>query len=338
MTIRPLLLSMATASIAVALSACAAPLPEEQRDATSNSLSDSTTPAGQDLTTYNHQPIPLESGKLTHLVFMDIWDIYAGQGIENDVAQLPAHFLEGSQQIWIQPHINVTRAHLAEFQQYYPTMKPLVLDSGYELMRQNNAWTRPYHVLLDQGEPIFSGNTQALRNHLKVPSTSGSTSKTASSMALETTERLLNSSTPTRYKHPEVGDAAPTFKASTLNGQPLALKQWANSQQPVNLIFLDSLCPIPHLPGCETTIQALVHEIEGNPQQHWLGIINSFYVDASVATAFAEKHRLNIPLIFDEENRIFHQYGVSATPYTVVLSQTGQGQFRVVKRGMSEAD
>ncbi len=343
MTISPLLRSMTAASVAaIALSACAAPSPEGQHSSASNAapntVTESPLSAGQVFTTYNHRAIDLEPGKLTHLVFMDIWDIYAGQGIEQNVAQLPADFLESSQQIWVQPHINVTRAQMAEFQQYYPAVQPLVLDRGYQLMRQNNAWSRPYHVLLDDGKPVFSGTTHALYRHLSVPETSSAASHTPANAAIENVNSLLSGNAPTRYKRPEVGEAAPVFHATTLDNRVFSLAQWAKSSNPVNLIFLDSLCPIPHLPGCEATIKDLVHDIESNPQQHWLGVVNSFYVDASAVTAFANKHQLKIPLIFDEGNRIFHQYGVSATPYTVVLNQTEQGQFRVAKRGMSEVD
>ncbi|MEI8596652.1 hypothetical protein [Photobacterium sp. Hal280] len=112
------------------------------------------------------KPIALSDQTRTHLVFLDIWTSYAGEGAETFVAQLPASFRQSTQQIWIQPEFNVTRAQLQEFQSYYPQVAPLVLDHQQALLKQFGFWQTPAHVLIEHGKVVFSGGNDALLAYL----------------------------------------------------------------------------------------------------------------------------------------------------------------------------
>ena len=118
------------------------------------------------LQTFTGQSIAIDENKLTHLVFIDVWRSYEGKGDEEMIAALPEEFLAQSQQIWIQPEINVTAAQLTEFQQYFSQVKPLVIDKQFALMRSLNVWQSPFHVVIQGNKNIFSGDATALTNFI----------------------------------------------------------------------------------------------------------------------------------------------------------------------------
>lgn len=280
---------------------------------------------------YAGENIDLNKNKVTHLVFMDIWASYEGGGVETEVAALPASFLKTSQQIWIQPEINVTRTQLAEFQQYYPQVAPLVLDESFKLMRANGIWQSPYHVLIKDGERVFAGDLSNLRRFLNIDEVPSVETVRDEIPALEVASSgVLPINTSSRYMKLKVGASAPAFSGETLSGkkQSLQLMMSKTEERGVSLIFLDSLCPMPHFPGCEAKLAELSQKIGEDPQRVWLGIVSSFYVDSTVARQFAERFDLRLPLIFDQGNQIFSQYGVHATPYQIDVSRSGEIEYR----------
>ncbi|MBB1488023.1 peroxiredoxin family protein [Oceanospirillum sediminis] len=280
------------------------------------------------LKTFDGQPVVLKSESVTHLVFMDIWATYAGAGAEADISQLPADFLEHSQQIWVQPEINVTREQMAEFQSYYPDIAPLVLDSGFALMRAENVWQAPWHVLIRDGKTLFSGNIDDLRKHLGLP-VRQMAQQIQGDHDFAATE-VIRHQAAASYQKLSTGDLAPDFQGTTLAGTTLSLSSnIEQSNQDTSLVFLDSLCPMPHFPGCEDKLKQLSQTIAVTPDRQWIGVISSFYVDKSIATQFAKRFKLNsVPLIFDQDNQIFEQYGVHATPYQINIGANGVIQSR----------
>lgn len=119
-----------------------------------------------DLKSFTGEIISLDKNKITHLVFIDLWKSYEGDGDEVMVAALPDIFLQQSQQIWLQPEFNVTKAQLLAYQQAYPQVKPLILDSGFDLMQSFGVWGSHYHILLKGGKRIFSGSARALQAYI----------------------------------------------------------------------------------------------------------------------------------------------------------------------------
>ncbi|MBY4677750.1 hypothetical protein [Marinobacterium arenosum] len=113
------------------------------------------------------QPLSLEQQGWQHLVFVNIWDSYAGLGPETLVEQLPASFSQQVQRIWVAPDLNVTEAYLRDYQQAFPASKPLLIDHQYQLMRQYDLWQTPAHVLLKDGKVQFSGNGDELQHFIK---------------------------------------------------------------------------------------------------------------------------------------------------------------------------
>ncbi len=249
------------------------------------------------LRTYKGTAISLDSSKLTHWVFMDLWASYEGGGDEQLIAQLPEQFNRQIRRVWVQPELNVTAAQLQDFQQAYPTVKPLVLDHGYRLMREHKVWQSPYHILTDNGVEVFRGTGQALSRYVH--------------------KRLGK-----KHRKPLGGDKAPDFVSTSLSGETIALPQLLHSK-PLNLVFIDALCPMPHFPHCEAQIEQLNKQVARDKDNHWLAVINSYYVDEPLTRDFVARFALKLPVIFDRDNSISKAYGVFASPYQVAINRDG---------------
>ena len=290
----------------------------------------------ENIKTFDGQSLVLQDNKLTHLIFQDIWSSYEGQGEEARIVALPKAFVNNSQQIWVQPGINVTQAQLAEFQGYYPQVKPLVLDHGYRLMRSLGGWDLPLHVILNDGNKVFSGSGEefsalatkhfstqvALNQWLQLRTDDLPSMPIAGAEKSESVSFSINEAAKPSYHKPEEGDQAPVFIATTMSGSSVSLLGLANNK-PLSLVFLDSLCPMPHFPGCEAQIEQLSHLVTEDDSREWLGIVSSFYVSEEIVQQFRDKFQLKLPLVFDTDNQIYQSYGVHASPYQIDISRDG---------------
>ncbi|BAJ00707.1 hypothetical protein SVI_0736 [Shewanella violacea DSS12] len=290
----------------------------------------------ENIKTFDGQSLVLQDSKLTHLIFQDIWSSYEGQGEEARIAALPKAFVKNSQQVWVQPEINVTESQLAEFQRYYPQVKPLVLDRGYRLMRSQGGWSLPLHVILKDGKKVFSGSGEefdalaskhfstqvALNQWLQLRTDDLPSMLVTGAEKSKSVSFTINEAAKPGYHKPEKGDRAPVFIAKTMAGNTVSLLGLSNNK-PLSLVFLDSLCPMPHFPGCEAQIEQLSHLVTKDDSREWLGVVSSFYVDEKIVQQFRDKFQLKLPLIFDTDNQIYQSYGVHASPYQIDISRDG---------------
>ncbi|MBY4677749.1 peroxiredoxin family protein [Marinobacterium arenosum] len=137
---------------------------------------------------------------------------------------------------------------------------------------------------------------------------------------------LLASSAALALDKPMPGDQAPSIDARRLDGNPLSLADYRG--QPVSLVFLDSLCPMPHFPQCAQKIARANQLAAANPEHPWIGVVKGFYVDEAYVRDFAERFKLNFPLVWDKDNKIFSDYQVYGTPYQVWLDPQGRLSYR----------
>ncbi len=112
------------------------------------------------------QPVTLKGPGWQHLVFVNIWDSYAGLGPEALIAELPSEFSDKVQRIWVAPDLNVTPAYLKDYQVAFPQSKPLIIDQHFQLLRSYKLWKTPAHVLLKDGDVQFSGSGEALQQYI----------------------------------------------------------------------------------------------------------------------------------------------------------------------------
>ncbi len=123
--------------------------------------------AAEEITTLNNQSFDLAKPGWTHLVFVNIWDSYAGVGPEDHVKALPSKFNQKVQRLWVSPDMNITPAYLKDYQGYFPESTPLAIDSGYQLMQRYGVWSTPSHVLLKDNQLEFSGNHEQLMQFVR---------------------------------------------------------------------------------------------------------------------------------------------------------------------------
>lgn len=287
------------------------------------------------LHTFDGQPLIFKQGQLTHLIFQEIWSSYEGQGEESRVVFLPKIFMDNSQQIWVQPEMNVTKAQLTEYQGYYPQVTPLVLDRGFGLMRSLGGWELPLHVILKNGKKVFSGSGEELTTFSKEHFSSLATMKEWLQADVTVYERriakggknkpikfTISEAGKPRYYKPEKGDQAPLFIAETMAGENISLTGLSYNK-PLSLVFVDSLCPMPHFPSCETKLEDLNKLVASDTSREWLGIVSSYYVNKEIAQQFRDKFQLRMPLVFDTDNQIYQSYGVHASPYQIDINREG---------------
>ena len=288
------------------------------------------------LHSFSGQAVSIDNRKTTHLIFMDIWSSYGGFGDEAKVASLPPVFLAQTQQLWLQPEINVTQPQIAEFEQAFPKVTPIILDRGFNIMRKFNVWKSPYHLLLKNGKQEFAGNIDELQIYIAKKYSLSAPEITAVVTPVQTLEASIKPNTDkiisaTNSKDDKSikrlpGDKAPIFVSNTLHGQHKSLAASVSdlkNDQRVSLIFVDTLCPMPQFPGCEQKLAQLNQLVLTNPHRQWIGVVNSYYVNEDYAIEFAKKFELKLPLIFDKGNKIFKAYGVYATPYQIDINRDG---------------
>lgn len=119
-----------------------------------------------DYRSVNNEPVSFGEAGWQHLVFIDLWGSWMGAGPEAMVSKLPARFSDKVQQVWITPDMNVTLEYARQYQSYFPTSKPLVIDKGYKLIQHYKLWQTPAHVLLKDGKVQFSGDSDAFQHYV----------------------------------------------------------------------------------------------------------------------------------------------------------------------------
>lgn len=125
---------------------------------------------------------------------------------------------------------------------------------------------------------------------------------------------------------PLPGDSAPAFSATSLKGKTITLDRYRG--QPVSLVFLDSLCPMPHWPDCEGQL-AKVQKLAARDQKNqWVGVVKGFYVDEGWVKSFTERWQFEFPIIWDQDNSLFSTYKVFGNPYQIWLDEQGRIESR----------
>ena len=125
---------------------------------------------------------------------------------------------------------------------------------------------------------------------------------------------------------PLVGDIPAASDRVTLAGAELVIG--GKRQQPQSVVFLDSLCPMPHWPDCAEKIEQLNGLYETRGSEQWVAVVKSFYIDRQYVADFAERMKLKLPIVFDQDNSLFQDYKVYGNPYQVWLGRDGSIQYR----------
>lgn len=131
---------------------------------------------------------------------------------------------------------------------------------------------------------------------------------------------------------PQVGDVAPDFTATTIDGKTVKLSDYAG--QPVVLNFWASWCN-----PCREEFPLLVRaQARHRGDYVMLGVDNRDI--ASDAKQFAAKQHADWPIAFDSSNAIYKAYGTTGLPQTFFIKPDGTigKRFYLAIRNQSEFD
>lgn len=114
-----------------------------------------------------------------------------------------------------------------------------------------------------------------------------------------------------------VGDKAPAFQATTIDGQKVSLNN-PHSDKPLFLVFWTTWCPI-----CEASIPRL-KEIYSkySPKDLTFLAINPGVNDSLRKTqSYVEKYQIPYPVIYDEGAAISKSFGINGVPTIIIVDK-----------------
>jgi peroxiredoxin len=114
---------------------------------------------------------------------------------------------------------------------------------------------------------------------------------------------------------PQVGDVAPDFTATTLDGDTVKLSDYAG--KPVVLNFWASWCT-----ACRNEFPLFRQELARSGGDYVMLGVDNRDIDSD-AQEFAKKKGADWPNAFDSSNAIYKAYGITALPQTYFIKPNG---------------
>ncbi len=126
---------------------------------------------------------------------------------------------------------------------------------------------------------------------------------------------------------PQVGDAAPEFTATTIDGEVFDLEDY-RGDKPIYLKFWATWCSyckaeMPHLKELREQYDDLVVMTVNIGLNDSVNNINALY----------QSQGYRLPTIFDNDGRLTRLYGVVGTPHSVVIDRHGDVVLRTFQAG-----
>ncbi|ASP38704.1 hypothetical protein CHH28_08425 [Bacterioplanes sanyensis] len=126
---------------------------------------------------------------------------------------------------------------------------------------------------------------------------------------------------------PQAGDAAPDFKATTIDGEVFDLSDY-RGKQPVYLKFWATWCSyckaeMPHLKHIREQYDDLVVMTVNIGLNDSVSNINQLY----------QQQGYGLPTVFDSDGKLTRLYGVVGTPHSVLIDRHGDIVLRTFQAG-----
>jgi peroxiredoxin len=121
-----------------------------------------------------------------------------------------------------------------------------------------------------------------------------------------------------------VGEAAPDFKLTTLDGKPVTLADY-KGKKPLMLVFWATWCPV-----CKKEIPQINRmAADFGPKGLAVLAVNVGVNDsAAKAAAYRDKYGLDYPVAFDEGSTVTRAFGVAGTPTILIADKNGIVRYR----------
>jgi peroxiredoxin len=121
-----------------------------------------------------------------------------------------------------------------------------------------------------------------------------------------------------------VGEAAPDFKLTTLDGQPITGTDFTG-EKPLMLVFWATWCPV-----CKKEIPRINQmAADFGPKGLAVLAVNVGVNDsAAKAMAYRDKYDLDYPVAFDAGSKVTRAFGVAGTPTILIMDKNGIVRYR----------
>lgn len=120
---------------------------------------------------------------------------------------------------------------------------------------------------------------------------------------------------------PAIGEAAPDFQLTTLDGKPFSLASAAKANKAVVLIWISTQCPYSNAYNVAMRDMANAYASKG---VLFAGINSNKTEDAAKATAHAKANGHTFPIMKDPSNKVADLYDAQRTPEVYVIDSTGK--------------
>jgi peroxiredoxin len=114
-----------------------------------------------------------------------------------------------------------------------------------------------------------------------------------------------------------VGDKAPAFVATTIDGQKVSLDN-SRIEKPVFLVFWATWCPF-----CEAAIPRLkeIYAAYGQKDVTFIAINPGVHDSLRKTQLYVEKYKIPYPVVYDEGGTIAKSFGINGVPTVIIVDK-----------------
>jgi len=120
---------------------------------------------------------------------------------------------------------------------------------------------------------------------------------------------------------PAIGQAAPDFQLTALDGKPFSLASAAKAHTAAVIMFVSTQCPYSNAYNEQMRDMANAYASKG---VLFVGINSNKTEDAAKAVAHAKAHGHTFPIMKDPSNKVADLYDAQRTPEVYVVDSTGK--------------
>ena len=124
---------------------------------------------------------------------------------------------------------------------------------------------------------------------------------------------------------PAIGSVVPDFRATSVHGDALSLREATAQHKAVVLLFLSTVCPYANRFAGHIRGLADAYRDRG---ALFLGLYSNGWESRDDAAAHAREHGFAFPAIKDEHHAIADLVGATTTPEAFVLDSSGRLRYR----------
>lgn len=213
--------------------------------------------------------------------------------------------------------INENEDIVRKFVDQFHLSMPVVMDDG-RLADALDLKVTPQHVLVDRkGQIAFVGHQDDVRLH-----------EALKRFGREPANPISRNSA--QFKEPVRLKEGDTVIPSLVNTTAGKWKILGRASKPQGLVFLSPWCEWyleetrPDVSKACAYVREQTETLVEQDSMDWIGISTSLWTNLQDLQDYRASHKLNLPLILDQDSRLFHLFGISQFPAVVLLDENGK--------------